>query len=478
MRPLGPIDAGFIAIESRATPMHVGSLLLLRPPSGAGSDYLQELFQQCIGVKEFRAPFDQHLVYPASRLGLPHWDTDPDFDIEYHFRHSALPAPGRYRELFVLVSRLHGTLLDRTRPLWEYSLIEGINTGQFALYAKMHHAQVDGTAGMRLLQASLSEDPDERNVPFMWAKDGRGWKQADAPERPTHKGFERVLEGIGAQLGVLPNVGRAIARTVAAYQRPRDERMAAPFEGPRSVLNTKVTGARGFVAQSYSLERIHRVREAFGATVNDIVLAMSSSALRRYLSEFGGGVPERPLTAMTPVAVRPRDADDFGNATSAVLVNLATNMEDPVRRLHTIQASIRDGRSLIKELAFNEVILYTALMSTPLMLPSLLGLGSLVTPTNIVISNVPGPKKTLYWNGARLDGMYPVSLVYHGMAANITVTSYAGSLDFGIVACRRTVPRVQRIIDFLEDGLTELERAAAIPRGESLAMTAGGGGAD
>jgi len=470
MRPLGPIDTGFIAIESRATPMHVGSLLLLRPPVGAGKNYLQELFQQFISVKEFRAPFDQHLVYPPSRLGLPHWDVDPDFDIEYHLRHSALPSPGRYRELFVLVSRLHGTLLDRTRPLWEYSLIEGLNTGQFALYAKMHHAQIDGTAGMRLLQASLSEDPDARDVPYMWAKDGRGWKQSGSPAPTTHHGFERVLETVGAQLGVLPNVGRAIARTMSSYQRPPEERMAAPFEGPRSPLNTKVTGARRFVAQSYSLERINRVRAAFGATVNDIVLAMSSSALRRYLADYGGGVPDRPLTAMTPVAVRPRDADDFGNATSAVLVNLATHMDDPVRRLATIQASIRDGRSLIKELAFNEVILYTALMSTPLMLPSLLGLGSLVTPTNIVISNVPGPKNTLYWNGAKLEGMYPVSLVYHGMAANITVTSYAGSLDFGIVACRKTVPRVQRLIDFLEDGLAELERAAAFAPGEAAAV--------
>jgi diacylglycerol O-acyltransferase len=462
MRALGPIDTGFIAIESRATPMHVGSLLLFRPPPGADAGYMQELVHACISVKEFRAPFDQHLVYPPSRLGVPHWDTDPDFDIEYHLRHSALPAPGRYRELFVLVSRLHGTLLDRTRPLWEYSLIEGLASGQFALYAKMHHAQVDGTAGMRLLQASLSEDPSERGVPFMWAKDGRGWKRAEHAPEPTHRALKNVLETLGAQLGVLPNVGRALARTITSYQRPAEERMAYPFEGPRSALNTKVTGARRFVAQSYSMERINRVRQAFGATVNDIVMAMSSSALRRYLAEYAGGVPDRPLTAMTPVAVRPTDADDFGNATSAILVNLATHMDDPVRRLQTIQASIRDGRSLIKELAFNEVILYTALMSTPLMLPSLLGLGSLVTPTNIVISNVPGPKKTLYWNGAQLDGLYPVSLVYHGMAANITVTSYAGSLDFGIVACRKTVPRVQRIIDFLEGGLAELERAASV----------------
>jgi diacylglycerol O-acyltransferase len=456
MRALGPLDAGFLAIESRETPMHVGSLLLFRPPHGAPPTYLQDLYQECIGVEEFRAPFNQHLIYPASRLGLPQWEEDSGFDLEYHLRHSALPSPGRYRELFVLVSRLHGTLLDRSRPLWEYYIIEGLHSGQFAVYAKMHHAQIDGIAAMRLLRTSFSEDPDAR-VPMMWAKSDRAWR----PERAaTASGSRDFAEALESRLSMFPNVARAIRRTLTSFRRPAEERMAYPFEGPRSPLNTKVTGARRFVAQSYSLERIHRVREVFGATVNDIVLAMSASALRRYVAEYAGGVPSRPLTAMTPVSVRPADAADFGNALSAVLVNLATHLDDPVRRLQIIQASIRDGRSLIQELTFNEVVLYTALMSTPLMLPSLVGLGSVVTPTNVVISNVPGPDKPLYFNGARLDGMYPVSIVYHGMAVNITVTSYAGSLDFGIVACRKTVPSVQRIIDFLEDGLRELEQAA------------------
>lgn len=473
MRALSPIDAGFIAAETRATPMHVGSLFLLRPPAGASKDFISELFQACISVKEFRAPFDQHLVYPPSRLGLPHWDLDPDFDIEYHIRHSALPSPGRYRELFVLVSRLHGTLLDRSRPLWEYHVIEGLRTGQFALYTKMHHAQVDGMAGMRLLRATLSEDPDERNVPFTWAKDGRGWKRAAAPaDASAGRPVAAVAEILQETFGRIPNVARALGKAAAAFQRPAGERMALPFEGPRSVLNTKVTPARRFVAQSYAMERIHRVREVFQATVNDIILAMCAAALRRYLAEHGGGVPLKPLTAMTPVSVRPLDADDFGNATSAVLVNLATHLSDPVKRLQTIQASMRDARSVIKELTFNEVILYTALASTPLLLPAVLGLGALLPPTNVVVSNVPGPDKTLYWNGARLDGMYPVSIVYHGMAVNITVMSYAGSLDVGIVACRKSVPSVQRIIDFLEDGLIELETVAGVTPGGERRPTA------
>jgi diacylglycerol O-acyltransferase len=462
MRPLNALDAGFIAAETRQTPMHVGSLLLFRPPPGAGKDAVGELFRAATAVERFRAPFNQRLVYPPSRFGMPHWDLDPDFDIEYHVRHSALPSPGRYRELFVLVSRLHGTLLDRTRPLWECHLIEGLASGQFAMYTKMHHAQVDGMAGMRLLQASLSENPEERGVPFTWAEDGRGWKRQKTESAAAVKVASEALQ---SRFGAIPNVAKALTKLAMSFRRPADERMALPWEGPRSPINTKVTPSRRFVAQSYSMERIDRVRGAFGATVNDMVLAMCASALRRYLEEHGGGVPDRPLSSMTPVSVHPRDADDFGNATSAVLVNLGTHIADPVRRLATIQASMRDGRALINELSFDEVVLFTSLMSTGLMMPALLGLGGVIPATNVVISNVPGPKRPMYWNGAKMEGMYPVSIVFHGLAVNITVTSYAGSLDFGIVACRKSVPRVQRIIDFLEDALVELEQAAGLASG-------------
>lgn len=467
MRALNPVDSGFLTYESRQMPMHVGGLLLLRPPPGAPKDYLQQLHREWTSVQEFRAPFDQKLVHPASRLGLPHWETDRDFDIEYHIRHSALPSPGRYRELFVLVSRLHGTLLDRTRPLWESHIIEGLESGQFAYYSKVHHSVVDGVAGMRLLLSALSEDPDERKVPVPWSR------EADArrpPRRAAETGdldLARVADMLQTQFGKIPGVARALARSAQTFMRPADTRMAFPFEAPPSPLNTPITGARRFVAQSYSLDRIDRVRRAFDATVNDIVLALCASALRKYLIEHAGGVPEKPLTAMTPVSVRPRDGEDFGNAVTAVLVNLGTHLADPVERLRTIRASMADAKSLIRDLTYGEVGLFTLLTAAPIMTPISLGLVGRLPPTNIVISNVPGPRKTLYWNGARLEGMYPVSIVTHGMAVNITVTSYGGNVDFGIVACRKTVPRVQRLIDFLEEGLVELEQAAGVASSSS-----------
>lgn len=462
LRALSLFDAAFIAAESRETPLHVGSLLLFRPSPGSGADLLAELYRRCVEGREFRAPFDHKLVYPLSRLGLPHWDRDPDFDIEYHIRRSALPSPGRYRELFVLTSRLHGALLDRSRPLWEFHLVEGLQSGQFAVYAKLHHAQIDGMAGMRLLKSWLTEDPEERDTPHFWSADGRGWKRPKPPVSPAGLDVGAAVELVRSRAALLPNVSRALRQALGSYRRPVEGRMALPFEAPRSVFNTRVTAARRFVAQSYALERVTRVRRAFEATVNDVVLAMCATALRRYLDELGGGVPARPLTAMAPVSVRPRDSDDFGNAASAVLVNLATHLPDPVARLRAIQASIRDGRSLLSELSFDEVLVYTAIMSTPVLGPSAFGLGDIVPPTNIVVSNVPGPPNPLYWSGARLEGMYPVSAIFHGMAVNITVTSYAGSLDFGIVACRHSVQRVQRLIDFLEDGLAELEEAAGV----------------
>lgn len=462
MRPLSPVDSAFLTAETRQMPMHVGSLLLFRPPADAPPNYLSQLYRDFVSPTEFRAPFNQKLVHPAARLGLPHWDTDADFDIEYHLRHSALPKPGRYRELFVLVSRLHGTLLDRTRPLWEYHLIEGLESGQFALYTKMHHAVLDGIAGMRLLQASLSEDPDARGIPYAWSHEAE-LRRPPKPAKDSHLDLAKVADIVQSQLDTIPGIGRALIHAVDSLRRPRDERMALPFEAPRSPLNTNITGARRFVAQSYSLDRVDRLRKAYDASVNDIVLAMCASALRRYLQELSSGVPDRPLTAMTPISVRTKDGEEFGNAVTAVLVNLGTHIADPVKRFEAMRASMADGKSLIRDLTHAEVALLTMLFATPVMVPMVLGLTARLPAMNVVISNVPGPRQTMYWNGARLEGMYPVSIVAHGMAVNITVTSYAGSLDFGIVACRKSVPHVQRLIDFLENGLVELEQAAGLP---------------
>lgn len=457
MRALKAIDLGFLTLERRETPMHVGALLLFSLPDSAPPDHLRKMYEAAL-QEQIRYPFNQKLAYPPSRVGLPHWVQDNDFDAGYHLRHSALPYPGRYRELFALISRLHGSLLDRSRPLWEAHVIEGLRSNEFALYVKVHHALIDGVGAMRMLQRSLSEDPARRNMPIAWsAAIEADQRRPGAAPSPTSNDLGGAVAALGEQLGTLPGVWRALSRALHARRLPQDTRLALPFEAPQSPLNTHVTGARRFVAQSYSVERIQDVGRAYGATVNDVVLAMCASALRRYLEDFHGGAPARPLIAMVPVSVRPSDGDAYGNALTAVLVNLGTHVADPLHRFEVIRASMADAKSVIKQLSFGEVMLFTALVASPVMAPALVGLGAALPSINVVISNVPGPKAPLYWNGSRLAGMYPASILFHGMALNITLVSNTGVMDFGITACRRALPRVQRLIDFLEDGLTELE---------------------
>lgn len=463
MKRLSAQDAGFLAAERRTMPMHVGGLQLFSYPEGADEGLLRQILTDMHNTKAFRYPYDRKLKYPPGGLGMPSWIKDPDFDVDYHMRHSALPKPGRYRELFVLISRLHGTLLDRNRPLWEAHVIEGLESGQFAIYGKMHHALIDGIAGMRLLQSSLSEDPDERGMPHPWQA------RPEKKQSRKKKGGGSLMTAAAAaaqqlqnQVGALPGATKALGK---AFLTLRDEqsKLGLPFQAPHSAINGKITAARRFVAQSYSLQRIRTVCDAYDCTINDVVLAMSGGALRSYLLEFAD-LPKKPLIAMAPVSVRPASgADAGGNAVSAILANLGTHVADPEQRMRIVRASMAEGKTMLSQLSFDQIMLYTMMTSIPVMVPALLGFADKLPPGfNVVISNVPGPKKRLYWNGAPMDGMYAISIVMHGVALNITITSYVDSLDFGITACRDSVPHVQRLIDYLEDALTELEQAAGI----------------
>jgi len=238
--------------------------------------------------------------------------------------------------------------------------------------------------------------------------------------------------------------------------------MIAPFQTPLTMLNGRVTGSRRFVAQSWSLLRIKMVAKALNATVNDIVLAMSGGALRRYLIDQEA-LPEQPLTAMTPVSFRPADADAEGNSFSILFATLATEVGDPLDRLHAIQNSMGEAKRLLRSMKTADIPIFTTVVALPVLLPHLLQISGRTRPTfNVTVSNVPGPQEQLYWNGAPLEGMYPLSIVTHGQALNITVTSCGDSLDFGIIACRRSVPHAQRLIDHLDAALVELERCVAV----------------
>jgi diacylglycerol O-acyltransferase / wax synthase len=457
MRPLAIQDAAWLAIERPQRPMHVGGLMLFEPPPDASPTWLQEAVTRALDFPDVRPPMNRTLRHPYGRLGTFAW-VDTDIDLTYHIRHLALPQPGRIRELLSLVSRLHANLLDRHRPLWEMYLIEGLDDGRIALYGKFHHSLLDGVAATRQILASFSTDKDERDLPPPWAS------RADVTSSS-----KRVT---GQLPGLLRTVGTGVTATMSTVGAMRamagqlvaaigDEAEVAPFQAPPSMLNVPLTASRRFVAQSYPLDRIRRVAKTAGVTLNDAVLAMCGGALRAYLASHDA-LPSAPLIALVPVNIR-TDESDEGNAITFLLANLGTHLADPIERLQLIHDSMDAGKRRLRGMTQAERLQYGIALASPLIVGQLTGMSTRVRPLyNVVISNVPGPPKPLYWNGARLDGIYPLSLIADGFALNITQTSYAGSMEFGLTADRQRLPSVQRLIDHLEDALADMERELSI----------------
>lgn len=449
MKALSPLDQAFLVLERRNQPMHVGGLLLFTPPPGASPADIRVLVEGMRVNEDVQPPFNQRLT---RRLGMPFWIRDEEFDLAHHFRHLALPQPGRIRELLAMVSNLHSSLLDREFPLWETTFIEGVSDGRFAIYNKMHHAMVDGIASIRLTEAILSPDPEARSMAPPWAVRRASKKSAGIVAGPT-SAISAALGQIKAQAKSWPAVTKAL---VSTYRQARKEpEFGALFQAPTTLFNRRIGNARRFAAQSWPLARVRGVGRKLGCTINDVVLAMCAAALRRYLEEQGE-LPGKPLITMMPMSLR-RDDSDSGNQVGMVLANLGTHIADPAERLGLIKRSVQASKQRLSQMSPPEIMNYTALISGPAGLNLATGLAPGKQLYNVVISNVPGPKHTLYWNGARLEGMYPVSIPVDGMALNITLLSYGDQLNFGLIACRRSVPHVQRMLDYLEQGLAQLE---------------------
>lgn len=446
-------DAMFMIPESREQPMHVGGLQLFDLPEGCGKEHLAELYRQCVGVEDVAPLFRKRPYRSPLTLGQWGWREDAEIDLEHHVRHSALPEPGRVRELLALTSRLHGTLLDRKRPLWEAHLIEGLEGDRFAVYTKLHHAMMDGVSAQLMLQRSLSTDPDARDVPVPWQRrESTRPPRVKAPLSPLALPKAAFQAGSDA-LGLLPTLVQL------ANDGLRHQAAALPLQAPRTLFNVGITGSRRIAAESWSMERLRKVGKAADATFNDVVLAMCSGALRAYLLEQEA-LPSSPLIAMTPVSLRDESSEEQTNAVGTILCNLATDLAHPGARLVAVRASMLQGKATLRGLNQTQITALSAMVMAPLLLNSVLDLHRFTPPPfNLVISNVPGPKEPLYWNGARMQGMYPLSIPLDGQAMNITLTSYAGQMQFGIVGCRRSVPRLQRLLAHLEESLVGLEEA-------------------
>ena len=466
MHALSPTDSAFLWMETRNQPMHVAGLNLYTPPPGAGADFVSQLLDRWGRHLQAQPPFN---LRPVLRMGMWHWEEDTEFELDYHLRHLALPHPGRIRELLVMVSRLHGNLIDRNRPLWEAYVIEGLPDGRFATYIKIHHALVDGVTGARMMASALSPSARGQKPP-LWAQQ----LGVHPASRATAQSQPGLLQQIGdvARAGrdILPGIGAGLMDMLRAGAGVTEVDGALPFQAPPSPFNVEISGSRRFAAQSYSLDRLRAIGQASGATVNDVTLAICAGALRMYLLAQKK-LPKKPLIAMVPVSLH-GETDAGGNQITLLLANLATHIEDPLARLQAIVHSTAQAKLRLSRMPRLQKMAHGMTTIAPLGPGIVTGSARRRPVFNVVISNVPGPRETLYLNGARLDEVYPVSIATHYLALNITITGYGDALGFGYTACRRSVPALQRMLDYTDASIAALEQALAAPAAVATAKPA------
>lgn len=494
MKQLSGLDASFLYVETGSQFGHVSSLSIYARP-GDQADY--DPFAAWRAQIERRLP----LLEPLRRrlrevpLGLdhPYWIEDPDFDLDFHVRHSGVPPPGRDDQIAEIVARIVGRPLDRSRPLWETYVLEGLPDGRFGILTKVHHATIDGAAGAELLVLMLDGDPaaDEPPVtPRPEEPAGRvpsdGEMLARAATNLVHKpgraallgartlrelgvairnpvmvaAAQQLRAGLRGPLGALLNLGRARA--------PEGEvRGPLPTNAPRLQFNAAITPHRRFAFRSTSLGLVKAVKNALGATVNDVVMAMCAGGLRRWLEDHDE-LPELPLVAMVPVSIRSgEETERWTNRVSAIFATLPTDEPDPLLRVGRVHEAMVDAKGLFDAVPAEALTDFAqfpppAVFARAMRTATRLIASRFMPPVNVTISNVPGPREPLYTAGSRLLHYYPVSTILDGQGLNITVQSYLDTLDFGLVACRELVPDLWDLVDAIVDDLGELARAAGV----------------
>ncbi len=463
MRRLSGIDSDMLYGETPTWHMHIGGVMILDPPDAPGSFGFDELKQLLATQVERVPPLRERLVEVPFGLGRPSWISDPAFDLDAHLHAAVLPAPGGRRELAGLVGAIAGSKLDRTRPLWEMWFVEGLADGRVAIVAKIHHACADGVGSSLLMGQMFTIEPHALPAELV-----------PPPEGEPIPSSARMLRDAGGQLLSTPlHAARAIGKTVTAIgklaSRSREHvptRTAAPFRAPRTSFNRPVTANRVVGLASLPLREVTAVKEAFGATMNDVVLTICGGALRRYLDALGE-LPDASLIAAVPVSVRDEEhLGAFGNMVSGWFANLATDLRDPVERLNAVRDAAR-GAKQIHETGIENVVMDWADLPAPafwsagVRLYMRSHLSQRLPPIfNLLVSNVPGPSFALYAGPARLTNVFPLGPVLDTIGINITVLSYCGSVDFGILTCPELVPDVWSIVDGIEASHAELVAAS------------------
>ncbi|TAM48501.1 MAG: wax ester/triacylglycerol synthase family O-acyltransferase [Burkholderiaceae bacterium] len=488
MDHLGGIDASFLYLETPEMPMHVGGLNLFELPPSYQGDFLENVRRHIESRMHLAPVFQRKLLNMPFDLANPVWVAYDDLDLEYHIRSTVLPKPGNRAQLDHLVGRLHSSQLDRSRPLWEFYVIEGVQnppdapkgTRRVAFYSKVHHAALDGEGGAVLAQSIMDLGPVPRTV------------RPAPPRRPMDHDTYGIAELVGAGLKnsviqtaklarALPSLLRSAAQILrpAPGNPPEGAEAAKPgpanapkglkgalgnqWFGPRTPINVSVTNQRIFSSLSLPLADIKHIAKSHGVTLNDVVMAICSGALRHYLADLGC-VPDTPLLAGVPVSLREKGNTEMNTQASMMRVSLASTVADPLERLQAIRQSSLAAKAMTASMKSAMAMDFPSL-GAPWLISGMASLYSrsrladrLPPVVNVAISNVPGPKFALYLAGAKMLTYYPVSIAGHSMALNVTVQSYSGSLDFGLTACRKAMPDLPQLARYMQESYEELRR--------------------
>lgn len=492
MQKLDLVSFSFLTMETKTTPMHVGSVMIFVPPEGRDpEDFFQDSFDYYRDIFSNLEPFNHKLSRPFFGLGFPEWRRVPNFDAGNHINIIDIDPPGDQATLDRLISNLNQPLLSRDKPLWEMALIRGLEGGRFALYFKVSHACIDGIGGMRLMQSVLTRERErtigDKNLAEQTSKPGDGpvtgvqpresgrRVKPQVPKRPRPKGA-----GAGKPIRDSGRLNEGLKREwenwTEIYQSYRDglghsssatthgklagqNLLPQPFSAPTTAINGTLTPERTFAFRSISLHELKALRKKLKVTVNDLVLAVCAGALRRYLLEKNA-LPEQPLTTFVPVSVRSHKAGATGNDVSFMLVNLGTHIAEPNLRLELISASAKAGKEMISQMSRTAIKRHASLFSAFAIFGNMMGLTKLTPPFNVLISNVPASRDPLYLNGARLEHLHPVSFLYESQGLNITVISYEYTMDFGFIACDDVIPDIAHLADLHLEAFRELEKEA------------------
>ncbi|WP_322857803.1 wax ester/triacylglycerol synthase family O-acyltransferase [Mycobacterium shigaense] len=466
MKPMDPLDAAMMAAEMVSSPMHAGAVLILSPPAHSGPRYVDELYRETLAGNQSIDPRLRR--YPHRGLdtgGIWVWRDSVDVDVNRHF--SRRTVSGGRDGFWRLIGELHAERLDRSGPMWMAYLIDGVDDDRFAFYIKVHHTLIDGVAGLRMIADALSSDPKRRSMPPFYADR----REQSAPSSATTGLLTHLFAPIRTVIDTTASGVDLIQRVVTGELSTLIDSLVGhttvlPFAAPYTRVNGRLSAERAVCAGSWAKDRIQAVGQAAAVSGNDVITAMIAGVMRRWLDDRGE-LPGQSVVGVCPITLRDRESDprdgQQGNMFGLWLCPLGTNVDDPLARLDVIHRSMSEGKRWVAKRGSAASLLTNAgSIAATVVAPLLPFTPKVRTGFNLPISHVPGPQREMYWKGAHIEEIYPVSTVYDGMALNVTTCSYSDRVGFGYAADRKAVPDIDRLIPLTELSLVELESALGL----------------